>query len=45
MFMKIFKHKHLFDFSNYSEGSKFFDPKNKNVIGKIKEVFKGKATS
>ena len=43
MFVKhFFKHKHLFDFSNYPEDSKFFDPTNKKVIGKMKEVFQGK---
>ena len=39
----FFKHKHLFDFSNYPKDSKFFDPTNKEVIGKMKEVFKGNA--
>ena len=38
----FFKHKHLFDFSNYPADSKFFDPTNKKVIGKMKEVFQGK---
>ena len=42
VYEKFFKHKHLFDFSNYLEDSKFFDPINKKVIGKIKEVFEGK---
>ena len=27
----------MFDFSNYSKDSKFFDETNKNVIGKIKD--------
>ena len=27
----------MFDFSNYPEDSKFFDPTNKKVIGKMKE--------
>ena len=39
VFMKNFKHKHLFHFSEYQ--SKFFDPTNKRVAGKIKAVFKG----
>ena len=43
VYEEFFKHKHLFDFSNYSEDSKFFDPTNKKVIGKMKEVFEGKA--
>ena len=35
----------MFDFSNYPGDSKFFDPTNKKVIGKMKEVFEGKAIS
>ena len=31
----------LFDFSNYSKGSKFFDETNKKVIGKIKDEIGG----
>ena len=38
-----FKHKHLFDFSNYPEDSKFFDPTNIKVIGKTKDESEGKA--
>ena len=34
---EFFKHKHLFDFSNYPEDSKFFDQANKNVVGKMKD--------
>ena len=37
-----FKYKHLFDFSNYPEDSKFFDQANKKVIGKMKHEFKVK---
>ena len=29
----------MFDFSNYSKDSKFFDETNKNVIGKMKDEF------
>ena len=43
VYEEFFKHKHLFDFSNYPEDSKFFDPTNKKVIGKKKEEFEGKA--
>ena len=40
MFMKNFlKWKNLFDFSNYSKDSKFFDETNKKVIGKMKDEF------
>ena len=34
--------KDLFDFSDYPLHSKFFDPINKKVIGKMKDEFKGK---
>ena len=36
---EFFKHKQLFDFSEYQ--SKFFDPTNKKVIGKMKDAYKG----
>ena len=35
----------LFDFSDYPLHSKFFDPVNKKVIGKMKDEFKGKIIS
>ena len=35
---RFFKHKHLFDFSNYPNDSKLFDQTNKNVISKMKGV-------
>ena len=31
----------MFDFSNYSKDSKFFDEDNKKVIGKMKDEFGG----
>ena len=34
--------KHLFDFSDYLENRKFFDPFNTNIIGKMKDIFKRK---
>ena len=37
----FFKWKDLFDFSNYSKDSKFFDNANKKVIGKMKDEFGG----
>ena len=37
VYEEFFKHKHLFDFSNYPEDSTFFDPTNKKVIGKMKD--------
>ena len=37
VYEKFFKWKDLFDFSNYSKDSKFFDETNKKVIGKTKD--------
>ena len=37
VYEEFFKHKHLFDFSNYPKDSKFFNPTNKKFIGKIKD--------
>ena len=37
VYEEFFKHKHLPDFSNYPEYSRFFDQTNKRVIGKIKD--------
>ena len=36
---EFFKWRDLFDFSNYPKDSKFFDPTNKNIIGKMKAEF------
>ena len=33
--------KHLLDFSNYSVNSKYYDPTNGSVLGKMKDEFKG----
>ena len=41
VYEKNFKHKHLFDFSNYPKDSTFFDETNKKVIGKMKDEFGG----
>ena len=38
---EFFKWKDLFEFSNYSKDSMFFDDTNKNVIGKTKDEFGG----
>ena len=38
---EFFKWKDLFDFSNYSKESKFFNETNKKVIGKMKDEFDG----
>ena len=37
----FFKWKDLFDFSNYSKDSKFYDIANKKVIGKMKDEYGG----
>ena len=37
----FFKWEDLFDFSNYSKDSTFFDETNKKVIGKTKDEFGG----
>ena len=42
VYEELFKHKHLFDFSNYPKDSKFFDLTNKKVIGKMKDESEGK---
>ena len=41
VYEKFFKWKDLFDFSNYSKDSKFFDEANKKVIGKMEDKFGG----
>ena len=38
----FYQDKHLFDFSDYPLHSKFFDPVNKKVIGKMKNELKGR---
>ena len=37
--------KHWFDFSNYPVNSKYYDPANKCVLGKMKDEFKGEIIS
>ena len=41
VYEEFLKWKDLFDFSNYSEDSKFFDQTNKKVIGKMKDEYGG----
>ena len=41
VYEEFFKWKDLFDFSNYSKDSKFYDDANKKVIGKMKNEFGG----
>ena len=41
VYEEFFKWKDLFDFSNCSKDSKFFDETNQKVIGKMKDEFGG----
>ena len=41
IYEEFFKHKHLFDFSNYPEDSKFFEQAKKKVIGNLKDESEG----
>ena len=42
VYEEFFKHKHLFDLSNFPKDSKFFDPVNEKVIDKMKDMSEGK---
>ena len=42
VYEEFFKHKHLFNFSNYPKDLKVFDESNKKVIGKMKDQSTGK---
>ena len=44
-FEDFYQDKKLFDFSDHSLDSEFFDPINKKVMGKMKDEFKGKIIS
>ena len=41
VYEEVFKWKDLFNFSNYSKDSKFFNETNKNVVGKMKVEYGG----
>ena len=41
VYKELYKWKDLFDFSNYSKDSTFYDDTNKKVIGKMKDEFGG----
>ena len=41
VYEEFYKWKDLFDFSNYSKDSKFYDDTNKKVIGKMKDEYGG----
>ena len=40
VYEEFFKHELLFDFSNFSKDSKFYDNQNEMVVGKMKVVTK-----
>ena len=42
IYEEFFKHKQMFDFTNYPKDSKFFNPTNKIVLGKMKDLSEGK---
>ena len=42
VYEEFYQDKNLLDFSDYPLDSKFFDPANKKVIGKMKDEFKGR---
>ena len=41
VYEELFKHKHLFDFSNFSKDSKCYDSQNEMVVSKMKVVYEG----
>ena len=41
VYKDFFEDKSLFDFSDYPKDSRFYDPINKKVIGKMKDKVKG----
>ena len=45
VYEECFKNTELSDFSEYPVSSKFYDPVNKKVLGKMKDEFKGKLIS
>ena len=45
VFERVYADRDLFDFSNYSKVSKFYDNSNKKVIGKMKDEMGGKVIS
>ena len=41
VYEEFYQWKDLFDFSNYSKDSRFYDDTNKKVIGKMKDEYGG----
>ena len=40
VYEEFFKHKYLFDFSNFSKDSKFYDNQNEMIVAKMKDEYK-----
>ena len=40
---KMYKHKELFDLSNFSKSGKYYCTDNKKVVGKMKDEYDGKS--
>ena len=45
VYERFFKHKNLFEFSNISKDSKFYDNQNEMAVGKMKDEYKGIPTN
>ena len=45
IYENFYSDRDLFDFSDYSKDSKFYDVTNKKVTGKMKDEFKGEVIS
>ena len=41
VYEEFYQWKDLFDFSNYSKNSRFYDESNKRIIGKMKDEYGG----
>ena len=44
IYKEFYKLKYLFDFSNYSKDSTFYDDTNKKIVGKMKDEYSGAIT-
>ena len=42
-YKKMYKHKELFDLSNFSKSSKYYCDENKKIVGKMKDEYGGKS--
>ena len=41
VYEEFFKHKHLFDYSNFLKDLKCYDSQNEMAVGKMKDMYKG----